>query len=160
MAGTLLPGDHYADTGEPFNWTAEDTAAVLVRIEDGPQGVIHTSNVGTQRSGFRLQIFGDSGQIVIQSPRYVSYTPTRLFKARRGEAKLEEIPVPARFYRVPKMSENETGYNIAEALITLAQAHRGESVFRPDFEDGYRMHSLVDAIRRSSIARSWIDVVA
>lgn len=160
MAGTLLPGDHYADTGDPFTWTAEDTVGVLVRMKDGPEGVIHVSNVGTQRSGFQLQIFGDRGQVVIQSPRYVSYTPTRLFKALRGEAKLEEIPVPARFYHVPLMSEDETGYNIAEALNVLARAHRGEVAFRPDFDDGYRMHLLVDAVRCSANAGTWVEVIA
>ncbi len=158
MADTLIPGDYYSDTGEPFDWTAEDTVAVLARMEEGVQGVIHVSNIGTQRSGFRLQIFGDQGQVLIQSPRYVSYTPTRLFKAVRGEPELEEIPVPPHFYRVPALSKNETGYNIAEALVALASAHRGEINIHPDFSDGYRMHLLVDAIRRSVDTGAWIDV--
>ncbi|MCP4165177.1 MAG: Gfo/Idh/MocA family oxidoreductase [Chloroflexi bacterium] len=158
MAGTLLPGDYFSDTGEPFDWTAEDTVAVMARTEEGVQGVIHVSNIGTQRSGFRLQIFGDQGQVLIQAPRYVSYTPTRLFKAVRGEAELLEIPVPAHFYHVPELSENETGYNIAEALVTLASAHRSQTSVRPDLSDGYHMHLLVDAIRRSVDQGAWVDV--
>ncbi|NLE76624.1 MAG: Gfo/Idh/MocA family oxidoreductase [Chloroflexi bacterium] len=88
-SGTLHPNDHYADTGEPFRWTAEDKVAV--RLQNGVSGVIHTSNIATHALRYALEAFGEEGQLQIQDPGHVSYSPGRLFRARRGKAELEEI---------------------------------------------------------------------
>ena len=158
VADTLMPDDHYSDTGTPFHWAAKDTVSVLVMLDGGVQGTIHVSNVSTQQEGFRLSIYGSTGQLVLAAPRYVSYTPTRVYRARSGQAELEPLPIPERFFYQSDLSEQETGYNISQALSELARSHREGTEFHPDFADGYRLHRVIEAVGRSAELRTWVNV--
>lgn len=149
-ADTLLPDDHYADTGMPFRWTAKDTVDVLSRMEGGVQGSIHVSNLSTEQGGFHLEIFGSAGQLVIAAPRYISYTPARVYRARRNSPELEPLPIPERFYHASGLNEDQTGFNISQALTELSHSHREGADFHPNFRDGYRLHRLIEAIARSA----------
>lgn len=156
--GTLLPDDHYADTGAPFKWAAKDTVSVLTRLEGGVQGTIHVSNLSTQQGGFHLDVFGSSGQLVVAAPRYISYTPARVYRARHNRPELETLPIPERYFHPSGLSEDATGFNISQALTELTHSHWEGTAFHPDFADGYRLHCLIEAMNRSSETQGWISV--
>jgi predicted dehydrogenase len=157
-AETLRPHDVYSDTKEPFEWTAMDTVSYQAHLESGVTGTAHVSNAATQQMGFRLDIFGDAGQLSATAPYYVSYSPIRLRGMRSGEPEPRDLPIPSEFYRAGALSEESAGYNIGQAMVALRQAWLTGTVFRPNFSDGYRLHCLVEAIKRSWAERRWVDL--
>lgn len=157
-AETLRPHDVHSDTKEPFEWTAMDTVSYQARLESGVTGTAHISNVTTQQIGFRLDIYGDAGQLTATAPYYVSYSPMRLRGMRSGEREPRDLQIPPEFYRAGALSEESAGYNIGQAMVGLRQAWINETVFHTNFTDGYRLHCLIADIKRSWAERRWVDL--
>jgi predicted dehydrogenase len=157
-AETLRPADRYADTGEPFEWTTMDTISYQARLQSGVTGTVHVSNLTTRQMGFQLDIFGEEGQLTASAPYYVSYSPVRLQAVRVGGRELEELPIPPKYYRSGELEEVSPGYNIAQALVALRQAWLSGEAFGPSFSDGYRLHRLVETVKRSWETRRWLVV--
>lgn len=156
-AETLHPHDRYADTGEPFAWTAMDAVSYQARLASGVTGTAHISNLSTQQMGFRLDVFGEKGQLTANAPYYVSYSPITLKGMRLGEAETD-LEIPAECFLVNELEVGSAGHNIAQALVKIRQAWLGGAEFRPNFSDGYHMHSLLDAIKTSWHERRWVNI--
>jgi predicted dehydrogenase len=149
---TRRPDDAYADTGEPFTWTAADTVAYTARLADGTIGSALVANVADPAPGFALRILGDEGVLQLDAPGYASYAPARLLVGRSG-ASLEPRGVSAP-PGIPLPADNPAR-NVALALGAFAE--QGAS-FRPAFRDAARLHRLLEAIVRSSAERVWVEV--
>jgi predicted dehydrogenase len=149
---TRRPDDRYADTGEPFEWTAADTVAYTARLADGTVGSALVSNVADPAPGFALRILGDEGVLQLDAPGYASFAPARLFLGRSGGS-LSEVAVPD----PPSLPlpADSPARNVALALGAFAE--QGAS-FRPTFRDASRLHRLLEAIARSSAERIWVEV--
>lgn len=154
---TLYPHDHYADTNESFEWTAMDAVSYQARLVSGVTGTAHITNLSTQQMGFRLDIFGANGQLTATAPYYVSYSPITLKGMRSGESETELL-IPAEHKFAGDLEVASAGYNIAQALVRLRQAWLQGTEFRPDFQDGFQMHSLLDSIKTSWHERRWVGV--
>ncbi|UCH25190.1 MAG: Gfo/Idh/MocA family oxidoreductase [Trueperaceae bacterium] len=157
-AETLRPQDRYADTGEAFAWTTMDTISYQARLQSGVSGTVHVSNLTTYQMGFRLDIFGEEGQLTASAPYYVSYSPVRLQAARTGAQEPEELSIPAEFYHVAGLEEASPGYNISQALVALRRSWLSVEDFGPSFSDAYRLHRLVETVKRSWESRRWLAV--
>ena len=156
-AETLHPHDHYADTAEPFTWTAMDAVSYQARLGSGVTGTAHISNLSTQQMGFRLDIFGDKGQLSATTPYYVSYSPITLKGMRSGESETE-LEIPAEYFLASDLEVGSAGYNIAQALLKFRQAWLSGTDFHANFQDGYNLHSLLTAINTSWQERRWVSI--
>jgi predicted dehydrogenase len=159
-AETLRPHDAYVDTGDPFVWTAMDTVSYQARLESGVTGTAHVSNATTERMGFRLDIFGDEGQLTATAPYYVSYSAITLRGMRSGDEKVRELAIPAKNYQAGELSEESPGYNVGMALVTLRRAWLDSGSFHANIQDGYRLHRLLDAIKHSWAEKCWVDLAS
>ena len=149
---TRRPDDAYADSGEPFEWTAADTVAYTARLADGTIGSALVANVADPAPGFALRILGDEGVLQLDAPGYASYAPARLLVGRSGES-LAPVTVPDP-PGLP-LPADSPARNVALALGAFAEL--GAS-FRPAFRDAARLHRLLEAIARSSAERVWVEV--
>jgi predicted dehydrogenase len=156
-AETLHPQDHYADTQEPFMWTAMDAVSYQARLASGVTGTAHISNLSTQQMGFRLDVFGENGQLTATAPYYVSYSPITLKGMRAGEPEAE-LEIPANYFLVKDLEVGSAGYNIAQALVKFRQAWLTGEEFHANFQDGYNMHGLLAAIKTSWHERRWVKI--
>ena len=157
-AETLHPDDHYADSGEPFRWTASDTVSYQARMASGVTGSAHISNVTTEQIGFRLEIYGEEGQLFASTPYYVSYSPLTLIGMRAGAGAAEHLTIPSSLHRAGELSEDSPGYNIAHALASLRDSWLTGIPSAADFADAHRLHRLVATVKRSWSERRWLDV--
>ena len=157
-AETLHPDDAYADTGEPFRWTARDTVSYQARTANGVTGTAHVSNVTTEQIGFRLEIYGDEGQLTATTPYYVSYSPVTLVGMRAGDDAPEPIEIPRELHRAGDLEVGSAGYNIAHGLARFRDGWLGGEPFAPDFADAHRLHRLLAAVKRSWEEKRWLDV--
>ncbi len=157
-ADTLWPDDRYADSDEPFRWSAMDTVSYQAMMASGVTGSAHVSNVSSEQQGFRLEIYGDAGQLTATSPYYVSYSPITIRGMQVGDEAPVRMDIPDTLRRAGDLEEGSAGYNIAHALASLRDSWLGGAPFAPDFADAHRLHRLVAAVKRSWAERRWLDV--
>ncbi len=172
LANTLKPHDRYEDTGEPFEWTAEDSVSFLAEMENGTTGTFHVSHLASVQMGFQFIVFGTGGQLVLTSPYNSNYSPLTLRGRKFSEGRpesgyhgvelepqgLEPLTIPSDYYWVDDLDESNTGHNLGQAMVAFRRAWEGGAAFRPSFEDGLRTHRLVQALKTSSETRTWVDV--
>lgn len=158
-AQTLHPTDRYADTSQPLRWTAMDTVSYQALVCGGISGTAHVSNLAATAMGFRLDIAGEEGQLTATAPDYVSYSPVSLTWARVGEPAPSPLPIPPEYFLVGDLAEDSPGYNIFQAITALRRAWTEGKDFHPSFEDGCRLHGLVEVIRASWHGRRWVEVL-
>lgn len=159
-AETVFPDDTYTDTGKPFRWTAEDAVSYQAVLTGGLAGSVQIANVATEQIGFRLEVFGEEGQITATAPYYVSYSPVTLYGMRKGDDAPRELERPASLFGLPDLDENSAGYNVGQAFETLREAWLTGGPFQASFADGYRLHLVIEAIRQSWADREWKQIPA
>jgi predicted dehydrogenase len=154
---TLVPESRFADTGEVVRADAIDTVAGMARLSGGVTGTLHVSNACQGGSGFRLEIYGTEGRLLVESAHMVQYSPARVYGAR-GSDPFRELPVPAKFYEVTELAADSQAFQVAQLLRRCLQSiHTGE-VFQPNFSAAVELHRAIDAAVRSSQHGTWTAV--
>lgn len=154
--GTKLPEGRFRDTGGTLTWTASDTVLALVRLQDGTVGSSHVTNTASVDEGFRLTVFCERGQVEVSAPSYISFSPAELRVAERAGGEWRSVPVSPPGWL--ESGTSITGQMVAIALHELARAATEGTEFHPGFDDGVRLHRVVDAVTRSSRERGWVDL--
>jgi predicted dehydrogenase len=155
---TLVRETRFSDTAEVVPVTAIDTVACLARLVNGVTGTIHVSNVCQAGSGFRLEIYGAEGRLMVESPHMVQYSAARVYGAR-GHDPFQELPVPGRFYEVTGLAADSQALQVAQLLRRFMRAINAGEVFHPNFEEALSLHRTIEAVARSSERNGWEKVV-
>ena len=154
---TLVPETRFADTGEVVRVDAIDTVAGMARLGGGLTGTLHVSNACKGGSGFRLEVYGTEGRLVLESSHMVQYSPARVYGARGHDA-FQELPVPAKFYEVTELAADSQAFQVAQLLRRCIGAiHAGEP-FHPNFSTAVQLHRTIDAAVHSSQRGTWTEV--
>lgn len=131
-----------------------DTLAVLC-LELASGGIVSLSVSGAAflGSGHRLEIYGDTGTLVLDNPTSDYVRGFRLRYGTRQSAKLEDITGPG------PASEGDGRVAVVTPLISrfVRWAVSGEAS-HPNFQDGWRVQQLLEAARRSDETRAWVEV--
>jgi len=151
---TLVQETRFSDTGEVVPVTAIDTAAFLARLGSGATGTVHVSNACKQGSGFRLEIYGTEGRLLVESAHMVQYSPARVYGAR-GNDPTQELPVPGRLIEITGLSPESQAFQVAQLLRRFIRAVNEGAAFHPNFEDAVRLHRTIEAVVRSSQSGRW-----
>jgi predicted dehydrogenase len=142
-----------SDTGRPVDVDAPDTIGVAARTQSGVEVAVQIATVPTAAPGFRLEIYGTAGQLVLTAPVNVNNGPTKLFGAK-GKDALTELPIPARFILAPaSLAAGSSSINVAQAYVRFADDRAAGRSFDPDFDTALGMHQVIDAIERSAAAQ-------
>lgn len=140
-------------TGEPFTATADDLVHFTLRNERAPIIDVFLSGVARHNMGNHTQIFGDEGTILLSNDtEEVRY-------ARAGEA-FEIVGGEDPNAALPGVNPGIWNVSVVGAMQELVGAIREERPLRhgATFEDGYRTQLVMDAVRRASRERCWIDL--
>ncbi len=105
-------------------------------------------NAPHHTSGFRLEVYGTEGTIVLTSPQRGQLGQVRVFGGRGSDKELTEIPLPVHL-------ENSRGLpdpmnNIASLYGKIAEAVGDGCDIHPDFEDALRLHRFLAVIEEAS----------
>ena len=148
--------------GQTVPITADDTAALLMRMESGMTAVLSVSVMGVHADHYRLELFGADGTIVGDGTlRSAVYQCGRV-----GEDGLTRLQV---IDRAPDHPENlPTGLagHAARAMALMLQDWRpafdGGPSAAPSFADGLLSLAVIDAAQRSARGGGWesVDVTA
>src|SRR5581483_4688750 len=148
IVDTLAPDVPLQDGGS-IRATAPDHVAVHGRFEDGGIATIDVSSVPWHPSGFRLEVYGTDGTIV-GSASQAQATGIRLQRARKGEQRLTDVPIPADLRWVPPEVPDGTPFSVAQMFRRFADGIREGSHPAPTFDDAVRNHRFLDSIERAS----------
>jgi predicted dehydrogenase len=152
---TQIPQWRDTDADKLIDVDAPDSIGVIARTQTGVEAVIQIATVPSAAPGFRLEIYGLSGRLVLTSSS-VNYGPNRLLGAK-GNAELAELPIPDRFKVIPKsLPGAPQSTNVAQAYTRFAEAYHAGRTIDPDFDTALGMHRLLDAVERSYVDRSFV----
>lgn len=153
------PVRHLAD-GETLRITADDTAAVLMRMPSGMTAVLSVSVMGAHADHYRLEVFGSEGTIIgdgdLRSARYSAGLATD-----DGLTPLQvDEREPAHPDRLPTGLAGHASRAMALMLEDWLPAFDGEPSTAATFEDGLVSLAVIDAAHRSAQGGGWEPVHA
>jgi predicted dehydrogenase len=137
------------ETGEPIEVTSPDQIVLAGLLESGAAASAHFMTGGPRGDGFRIEVHGRTGRLVLVSsddslvgPRFtLTHTPANGSPAR-------QLTVPDAHR--PLLGTPSPVSNVAQVYTDLARAIRTGDDFGPDFTTAVRVHRLLDAVRSSA----------
>ncbi|WP_375484227.1 Gfo/Idh/MocA family protein [uncultured Mycobacterium sp.] len=146
--------------GERLHVTADDTAALLMRMESGMTAILSVSVMGAHADHYRLELFGADGTIIGDGDlRSATYQ----IGAAADEG-LCALPVQA---RQPALAENLPAGLAGHASRAMAlmledwlPAFDGDQTSAPTFDDGLLSIAVIEAAHRSADGGGWEPVDA
>jgi predicted dehydrogenase len=146
--------------GEKFHITADDTAALIMRMESGASAIMSVSVIGAHADHYRLELFGADGTIIGDGTlRAATY--------QAGAASDEGLAPVATSNREPAHPENlPTGLagHASRAMALMLEdwlpAFDGQRSTVATFEDGLLSLAVIDAAHRSAAGGGWEHVDA
>lgn len=147
--------------GQIIKAETNDFADMLLRFSSGLIIQFQVSWNAPLGRGWYLDVFGSNGRIVLQAPSFPTCRDTTLHAGKLGAVGLERIEIPARLLRTSAVAidagcEIQPSYPMALSMNAMVQAIRGEGQARPDFEQGWQVERLQEAVRRSAAERRWV----
>ncbi len=145
--------------------TVDDVTSFLARFDNGATATFEATRLAPGRKNHnRWEINGEKGSIVYNQERmnelevYVTDDPDGLKGFHLVQATESFMPYMSAYWPVAHIIGYEhTFVNMIYDFLTCV-AHNKQ--FLPDFEDGFRNQTVLDAVDRSCISRTWEKPVA
>ena len=141
---------HESDTDRMVDVTSPDTIAVNGVLASGAVASAQVINVPYHGSGYRFEIYGTGGTLVVTSGGSPSTESARLFGARGGTSQIEELEIPSSYTLIPATVPDGAPFNIAQLWNRFAVGIQGADDVEPNFETAVQRHRLLEAIQISS----------
>jgi predicted dehydrogenase len=145
-------------TGETVAKTVPDQVAVSGVVGDGAVVSFQVRGGMTRGTHFLFEIHGEAGDLVLTPTSRGSMQRQELVVAgARNGAPLSEIPIPAKYRRVPAEVPADSPYNVAQVYAGLAEAIGTGGRAEPGFDAAVARHRLLDAIwQAAATGRKWV----
>ena len=139
-------------TGAMLDVTAPDNVLLSGALANGAVASVHVGAIPFAGSGYRMEVYGRDGTLVVAGEDSPQLGPVALHGAKRGD-ELAPIAVPERFFVGARGTPAGEATNVGQMYALFAQAIRGEKNVQPTFETAVELHRLIDAIRMASEER-------
>ena len=156
-------GERVDTSGRVSASNVDDWVAILAEYENGATGVCESSKLCAGRgygahSQDYCEVNGSEGTLI-----YYLEHPNELQVGKPGGARLETIPVPEEFLKVPGSPRNPHEGDPLQVFrfdqnFEFIQAIREGRPCQPSFEDGMRAQALIDAVVLSDTTAGWVEV--
>jgi predicted dehydrogenase len=146
----------WLDTGTNtwLDVTSPDNVLLSGRLANGAVASVHIGAIPFAGSGYRMEIYGRDGTLVISGEDSPQLSEVLLHGAKGGNT-LMPIPVPQHFTFAAPGTPSGEAKNVGQMYTWFAQAirhqetHDGKSR-QPTFATAVDLHRLVDAIKQAS----------
>jgi predicted dehydrogenase len=137
------------ETGQEIEVTSPDQIVVSGLLESGAAASAHFMTGGPRGDGFRIEVHGRAGRLVLRSLDDSLVGPEFTLDFADGPGEPVRVPLSTPYQpldpQVPPAVRN-----VRQAYRDLAHAIRTGEPFEADFETAARTHQLLDAIRESA----------
>ncbi|MGH3584335.1 MAG: Gfo/Idh/MocA family oxidoreductase, partial [Mycobacterium sp.] len=146
--------------GETLHVTADDTAALLMRMESGLTAVMSVSVMGAHADHYRLELFGSDGTIIGDGDlRSAAYSLGAATDDGLGPLAVDERQ-PTHPEQLPAGLAGHASRAMALMLEDWLPAFDGAPSVAATFDDGLLSLAVIDAAHRSSEGGGWEPVHA
>ncbi|MCF2533155.1 Gfo/Idh/MocA family protein [Yinghuangia soli] len=135
------------ETSEQLAVTSPDQIVVNGLLESGAAASAHFMTGGPAGEGFRIEVHGRTGRLVLRASDDSLVGPEFTLHASDGPGTQVRLPIPAR--RLLPDAPVAVG-NVAEVYTDLARGIRSGEPITPDFGTAASIHRVLDAIRESA----------
>jgi predicted dehydrogenase len=141
----------WLDTGinKWLDVTSPDNVLVSGRLANGAVASVHVGAIPFAGSGYRMEIYGREGTLVISGEESPQLGEVSLHGAK-GDDMLAPMPVPEHFRFASPATPSGEALNVGEMYAHFARAIRYGNNRHPTFETAVELHRLVDAIKQAS----------
>jgi predicted dehydrogenase len=141
----------WLDTGSNtwLDVTSPDNILVSGRLANGAVASVHIGAIPFAGSGYRMEIYGRDGTLVVAGEDSPQLGEVTLHGAKGGNA-LAPIAVPARFSLAAPGTPSGEAANVGQMYTLFARSIRDGGGRQPDFATAVELHHLVDAIKEAS----------
>ena len=153
VVATLVPDRVDRETGAAWTATADDFTRFTLKLRGGALATVLISSTARHGVGNHTQIFGSEGTILL------SDSDERLLVAKAG-GDFEDQTVTDPNAELEGVGAGIWNVSVVSLMTELVGAVReGRPLsWGATFEDGLRCQQVMDAVRRSSTERRWIDL--
>jgi predicted dehydrogenase len=149
--------------GQTIEAQTNDFANVLLRFTSGLVIQFQVSWNAPLGRGWYLEMFGSDGRIVLEAPSFPTCRDTTLHAGKLGGTGLARVEIPERLLKTPGIAidagcEIQPSYPMALSMNAMVRAIRGDGYAHPDFEQGWQVERLQEAVRRSAAERRWVEI--
>ena len=152
VISTQVPQWFESDTKKHVDVTSPDNIMVVGRLEGGAVVNAYVSHQPYHGSGYRLEIYGKDGTLVMLGGGDAGQeAQRRIMGGRKDDKAPQELPVPDRFKCVPdEVRSSGAGYDVGQMWVRFAEAIHTHTRLEPDFDLAVQRHRMLDAIRRAA----------
>jgi predicted dehydrogenase len=137
------------ETGREVEATSPDQIVVSGLLESGAAASAHVVTGGPKGSGFRIEVHGRVGRLVLFSDGDSLVGPEFTVLLGQGQGGLEPVTLPERY--LPLLpSAPPAVRNVHQVYTDLARAIRTGEPVEPNFDTAVSMHRVLDAIKLSA----------
>jgi predicted dehydrogenase len=134
--------------------TSPDNVLISGRLKNGAVASLHVGAVPFAGSGYRMEIYGREGTLVVTGEDSPQLGPLFLHGARGGN-KLAPLPIPPRLAAAADALSAAEAVNVSRLYASFAQTIRGGggdggAAPAPDFATAVALHRVIDAIQQAS----------
>ena len=141
---------HESDTDRMVDVTAPDNVLVSGRLVGGAVASAHVGSIPSHGEGFRLEIFGREGTLVVTTPQTAQIGSLKLLGGKGGDSSLQELPMPEGLTWVPEAVPQGPAFNVGQMWGRFGDAIRNDKKAEPDFDTAVSLHRLLDTIQKAS----------
>jgi len=137
------------DTQRKVEVTSPDNILVCGKLANGGVASVHIASNPWAGSGYRMEIYGRDGTLVVSSEESPNHDGLRLQGARGGNT-LEDLEVPGKLTYVLEGMPRGAPYNVGQMYYKFGQAIRSGKGCQPDFDTAVELHHFIDKIEVAS----------
>jgi predicted dehydrogenase len=141
----------WLDTGTNtwLDVTSPDNVLISGRLANGAVASVHVGAIPFAGSGYRMEIYGREGTLVVTGEESPQLGEVSLHGAQGGNM-LASMPVPDRFTMAAPSTPAGEALNVGQMYAQFARAIGDGNSRQPTFETAVELHRLVDAIKQAS----------
>jgi len=141
----------WLDTGTNtwLDVTSADNILISGRLANGAVVSSHVGHIPFAGSGYRMEIYGREGTLVVSGEDSPQLGEVFLHGAK-GDNALALLPVPERFTVAAPGTPTGEAANVGQMYALFAEAIQAGNGRQPTFETAVELHRLVDAIKQAS----------
>ncbi len=143
--------NQWLDTGANrlVDVTSPDAVVIHGTLTSGAASSIHVDIIPFAGSGYRMEIYGREGTLVLEgddSPQLGKI----FLRGARGVNVLEPISAPEKLTLPADRLEPIEAINVGRMYTSFARAIHGDPVLHPTFETALELHRIIDGVRQAS----------
>jgi predicted dehydrogenase len=160
--GQLLKEWQFPD-GSVIKPETNDFACLLMRMRNGMLMQVQVSWSATVPPGWTLEAFGSTGRLVCRAPTFPTSRDTTLHAGTLASNHLEPVDIPQRLLACDRIgldseAEPQPAYPMALSMSAMVDAIGESGPAKPDFEQAWQVERVLEAARRSSSERRWVQI--